>query len=124
MCARHASLKGLVRSRAVIPRTAWRPIMKSPIILLLALLSFSLSCASGGGGTSQQTPAKSSGVSTQEVALDAEPKDGAKTTDAYSVQQQKVGLTEVDNEGSSAEAFQRKIIRNAEITMEVSSTTD
>jgi len=98
--------------------------MKSPIILLLALLSFSLSCASGGGGTSQQTPAKSSGVSTQEVALDAEPKDGAKTTAAYSVQQQKVGLTEVDNEGSSAEAFQRKIIRNAEITMEVSSTTD
>ena len=97
--------------------------MKSPIILLLALLSFSLSCA-GGGGTSQQTPAKSSGVSTQEVAADPAPKDAEKTTAAYSVQQQKVGLTEVDNEGSSAEAFQRKIIRNAEITMEVSSTTD
>jgi len=35
-----------------------------------------------------------------------------------------VALTEVDKEGSSAEAFERKIIRNAEITMEVSSTTD
>jgi hypothetical protein len=96
--------------------------MKSPIILLLALVSFSVSC--GGGGTSRQMTADvSSNTSTQKVAEQVE-KDPAKTTPAYNVQQQKVALTEVDKEGSSAGAFERKIIRNAEITMEVASTTD
>jgi len=96
--------------------------MKSPIILLLALLSFSVSCS--GGGTSKETNAISPGVSTQRVAEDAQPTDAAKTDLAYDAKQQKVALTDVDKEGSSTEAFTRKIIRNAEITMEVSSTTD
>jgi hypothetical protein len=97
--------------------------MKSPIILLLALLSFSLSCG-GGGAQSSETTNKEATSSTQKVAPDVDAKDPANTTPAYNVQQQKIALTKVDNEGSSAEAFERKIIRNAEITMEVSSTTD
>jgi len=64
------------------------------------------------------------GTSAQKVVEQVEDKNDAKTAPGYSVQQQKVALTEVDKEGSSAEAFARKIIRNAEITMEVSSTTD
>jgi len=95
--------------------------MKSPIILLLALLSFSLSC---GGTRSSETATQPAGTSAEKVAEQVEAKDDTKTAPAYNVQQQKVGLTEVDKEGSSAEAFERKIIRNAEITMEVSSTTD
>ena len=91
--------------------------MKSPIILLLALLSFSLSCSRGGAA--DQTATLASATQAEKA------KDVRRTSVAESVvQQQKVSLTEIDNEGSSAEAFERKIIRNAEITMEVSSTTD
>lgn len=90
--------------------------MKSPIILLLALLSFSLSCSSmDTGSTTNKAP------TTAQAEGD---KDVAKTVRDQTVQQQKVSLNDIDNEGSSAEAFERKIIRNAEITMEVSATTD
>ena len=92
--------------------------MKTPIILLLALLSFSLSCSR----------AQNASVATQSrmVAENVEPaKETEATTQAtYSLQQQKVALTEVDNVGASAEAAERKIIRNGELTLEVASTTD
>ena len=92
--------------------------MKTPIILLLALLSFSLSCSR----------AQNASVATQSrmVAENVEPaKDTEATTQAtYSLQQQKVALTEVDNVGASSEAAERKIIRNGELTLEVASTTD
>ena len=90
--------------------------MKSPIILLLALLSFSLSCSRGGSGSFVPHNAKSS----EQV----QAQDAAKTAPTYSVQQQKVSLTDVDKVGATAEAATRKIIRNADITMEVASTTD
>lgn len=94
--------------------------MKSPIILLLALLSFSVSCNSGGG-----TDKAANSPSSQNVAEHVEQaKDPAKTMLFDNVQQQKVSLTDVDKVGTTAEAFERKIIRNAEITMEVGSTTD
>jgi len=96
--------------------------MKSPIILLLALVSFSVSC--GRGTQSSEMASLPAGTSAQKVVEQVEDKNAAKTAPGYSVQQQKVALTEVDKEGSSAEAFAHKIIRNAEITMEVSSTTD
>lgn len=92
--------------------------MKSPIILLLALLSFSLSCRSGGAGlapSSNAPPAQ---------GYEASKDVGRVSAGEQNVRQQKVSLMEVDKEGSSAEAFERKIIRNAEITMEVSSTTE
>ena len=97
--------------------------MKSPIILLLALLSFSLSCS--GGGSARTATNSPVGVADRK---DAEPveaaQDVAKLQRNDSVQQQKVALTEVDRVGATGEAFERKIIRNAEITMEVASTTD
>ena len=90
--------------------------MKSPIILLLALLSFSLSCSRGGADS------RSLSVSTQKVAEQVEtPAAAPQRPDGV---QQKVALTEVDKVGATAEALERKIIRNAEITMEVASTTD
>jgi Domain of unknown function (DUF4349) len=51
-------------------------------------------------------------------------KESAKNYLSDSVQQQKVSLPDVDKVGATAEAVERKIIRNAEITMEVASTTD
>ena len=93
--------------------------MKSPIILLLALLSFSLSCSAGGGSAERAaTNAPTATTDRFEVA-----KESAKTA-LYNLQQQKVSLTDVDKVGATAEASERKIIRNAEITMEVASTTD
>ena len=94
--------------------------MKSPIILLLALLSFSLSCS--GGGT--QRAATNSQPAAAQTVDQLEAKETAKSESYAGVQQQKVSLTDVDKAGATAEAVERKIIRNAEITMEVASTTD
>ena len=87
--------------------------MRSSIILLLALLSFSLSCSSGQKMSAKVVPQKDAGQLT-----DAVQKEG------YVTPNQEVSLNEVDKEGSMAEAAERKIIRNADITIEVPSTTD
>ena len=86
--------------------------MKAPIILLLALLSFS--CSSSSQPTASSTL----------VAQKDTPKAEAAKTQNYGAQPQQVSLTDVDKEGSTAEAAERKIIRNADITIEVPSTTD
>jgi hypothetical protein len=88
--------------------------MKAPIILLLVLLSFS--CSS----SSSQPTASSTLVAQKDTAP---AKEEAKTQ-SYGAQPQQVSLTDVDKEGSTAEAAERKIIRNADITIEVPSTTD
>ncbi len=94
--------------------------MKSPIILLLALLSFSLSCSTGG--SSERATNSQAAVSSQPAADSANAVADKKVFDE--VKQQKVSLTDADKAGASAEALDRKIIRNADITMEVPSTTD
>ena len=86
--------------------------MKSPIILLVALLSFSLSCSSS-----------------QRMASVTAQKDVAQTqshaqSEPYAAKAEKVSLNDVDRAESTAEAADRKIIRNADITIEVPSTTD
>ena len=86
--------------------------MKSPIIPLLALLSFSLSCS---------RQAEMRAVSTAPVAQTAAEPVKPET---YGAQQQKVSLSDVDKAESTAEAADRKIVRNADITMEVASTTE
>jgi hypothetical protein len=89
--------------------------MKSPLILLLALLSFSLSCSSSSEPRAlRNAPAQKD---TQQVA------ESTKTQN-YGTQMEKVSLNDVDKEASTAEAAERKIIRNADITIEVPSTTD
>ena len=86
--------------------------MKSPLILVIALLSFSLSCSS------QRMAATETVAQRKDVPATAEPvkADYDKT--------QKVALTQLDKAGEAPEAAERKIIRNAEITIEVPSTTD
>ena len=90
--------------------------MKSPLILLLALLSFSLSCSSAGSRVAD-SPNTTTQKDTQQAAEVAK-------TQSYGAQAEKISLNDVDKEGSTAEAAERKIIRNAEITIEVPSTTE
>jgi hypothetical protein len=85
--------------------------MKGPLIFLFVLLSFSLSCSQRMAET---VSARKDMPQTQEAAK----------TQNYGKEMEKVSLNEVDKEGSSAEAADRKIIRNADITIEVSSTVD
>ena len=82
--------------------------MKSTTILLVALLSFSLSCSSS------QRMAQNEVAQTQLQAK----------TETHDAVRKKVSLNEVDKAESTAEAADRKIIRNADITIEVPSTTD
>ncbi|HKG59235.1 MAG TPA: DUF4349 domain-containing protein [Pyrinomonadaceae bacterium] len=89
--------------------------MKFSIILVGALLSFSLSCSPS------QRLSTEKGVAQRDVqATQSEPVK----TDSYGDKTQKVALTQLDKAGETAEAVDRKIIRNAEITIEVPSTTD
>ena len=91
--------------------------MKSPIILVLALLSFSLSCSS----SQPASLAENRVVAQKDVpAAQTEPVK----TDSYGDKSQPIGLTQLDKTGETTEAADRKIIRNAEITIEVPSTTD
>jgi len=85
--------------------------MKGPLIFLFVLLSFSLSCSQQMAET---VSARKDMPQTQEAAK----------TQNYGKEMEKVSLNEVDKEGSTAEAADRKIIRNADITIEVSSTVD
>ena len=86
--------------------------MKSSIILLLTLLSFSLSCSR------QASERLAVADSKQPVTAETSKPENE------GAQQQKVSLTDVDKAESAAEAAERKIIRNADITMEVASTTE
>ena len=89
--------------------------MKSPIILVLALLCFSLSCSYQRGASTEMV-AQRKDVPAAQTA----PAQTFSVTD----ETKKVALTQLDKTGESAEAADRKIIRNAEITIEVPSTTD
>jgi hypothetical protein len=89
--------------------------MKAPIILLVALLTFSLSCSS-----SEQRMASTS-VTPQKDVAQTQP---AARSETFAVEAEKVSLNDVDKAGSIAEAADRKIIRNADITIEVPSTTN
>jgi hypothetical protein len=97
--------------------------MKSPIILLLALVSFSVSCG-GAANAPQNVSSRTASLKNVAEQIEAPAKESQKSPAYNSVQQQKVALTDVDKVGATAEAIERKIIRNAEITMEVASTTD
>lgn len=92
--------------------------MKSPIILLLVLLSFTLSCsrASDLRATSPQA------VESDPVA---KPQADAKgTASSYGERAESVSLTDAVQAETTAEAADRKIIRNADITIEVASTSE
>jgi len=86
--------------------------MKSPFIPLFVLVVLSLSCSAQQSATN--APSGQTKADTQRPA----------GTEGLYAEQLKVSLTEVDKAELTAEAADRKIIRNADITIEVDSTTD
>lgn len=93
--------------------------MKSPIFFLLALLSFSVSCS-----IQRQDSWNLDAQKTGSARVASQPDAEVAATQNFGVQEKTVSLTDVDKARSNAEAADRKIIRNADITIEVSSTTD
>ena len=92
--------------------------MKSPIILLLVLSSFTLSCSRASnlqGLSLLPFPAS------QPKAVE---KEAARTTAGYGPVAEKVSLSDAVKADTTAEAADRKIIRNADITLEVASTSE
>jgi Domain of unknown function (DUF4349) len=102
--------------------------MKSPIILLLALLSFSCSRYS-----ESQTISASKAVAQPQYESAAKPAVDAPHASATTAKEveatartlvaQEVSLRDADMAAATAAAADRKIIRNADITMEVASTS-
>ena len=92
--------------------------MKSPIIMLLALLSFTLSCSS----VSNQAPPTPAAQSTSVAQSQAEAKDPATST--AGLMAERVSLSDAAQAETPVEAVDRKIIRNADITIEVASTSE
>jgi uncharacterized protein DUF4349 len=94
--------------------------MKSPIILLLALLSFSISCSAERSATSPAPVAPAQAATAKPfVATDEVDK-----TEIQQAAQQNVSLSDAVRAEATAAAADRKIIRNADITIEVTSPTD
>lgn len=93
--------------------------MKSPIGLVLVLLMALAGCSSARDtNTSNLLTAREA---SQPAAI-AEAQ--TKTVAGLSAEFKQVSLTEADTAASAAEAADRKIIRNASLTMEVKSTSD
>jgi Domain of unknown function (DUF4349) len=90
--------------------------MKSPVIPLITLLVFSVSCSMADRSAATSAPAPQ--VQAEQVSASTAPATN------YDSQSQKVSLTEIDKAEVTNEAADRRIIRNADITMEVDSTTD
>jgi P2-related tail formation protein len=93
--------------------------MKSPFIPLIALLVFSVSCSRERAANS--AAATEAYTSTQRPAAEA---PAQKAAFAVTDERQKVSLVAADKAELTTEAADRKIIRNADLTMEVASTTD
>src|SRR5215216_2658105 len=87
--------------------------MKSPIILLIALLSFTLSCSRQGLQAPSSPTSAPVAQSNEELRKDS-----------YGARPEKVSLSDADKAETTAEAADRKIIRNADITIEVASTAE
>lgn len=94
--------------------------MKSPIILLLVLLSFTLSCSRAAN----QAPPAPAAQSVSAVQTEAVVKEQTRTTNTYAARPEQVSLSDAVGADTTAEAADRKIIRNADITIEVASTSE
>src|SRR5215813_14180264 len=90
------------------------------LILLITLLVFS-------GCSSESRNAESAGVAYQKGATVAEPRSERaplRTVNDYTVQTQAVSLSQVDSLSTVAQAAERKIIRNGNLTIEVNSPAE
>jgi P2-related tail formation protein len=102
--------------------------MKSPLILLLLLALLSPACSAGrmspeATSDTQRSASQQTAKAVSEVAP-ATPKEELRNSVGASAAQEKVSLNEVDQAELTTEAADRKIIRNANLTMEVASTTE
>ena len=96
--------------------------MKSPVIPLIAMLVFSISCSAGSRpdlATTNQTAAAQ-----QPPSGDTRPMQDNVGKQTFIAESQKVSFNDIDKAEVTNEASDRKIIRNADITMEVPSTID
>ena len=93
--------------------------MKSSVIPLILLLVFSISC-SQQERTTQNLSASQPAPATEANKVDAR----ATPAHFYNATTQKVSLNDATKAELTTEAADRRIIRNADITMEVESTTD
>lgn len=93
--------------------------MKSPIGLVLVLLMGFAGCSSARDASTTHTPAAKA---VSQPAGDVAEQRGSVVGQHAEFQQ--VSLTEADTAASAAEAADRKIIRNANLTIEVRSTSD
>ncbi len=91
--------------------------MKTLTILLLALLIASPACTSERSAESVSSPAGQTQAKTSETA-----KEFRNVQDQ--LEMKPVSLTDADKAESTTAAMDRKIIRNADLTMEVTSTTE
>lgn len=94
--------------------------MKSPIGLVLVLLLALTACSTGKVATTDNDPR--SAPAEARVAGFVDQKSG--TSAGQTPEIHKASLTDADTSAAAAEATDRKIIRNANLTMEVNSTTD
>ncbi|HJU93326.1 MAG TPA: DUF4349 domain-containing protein [Pyrinomonadaceae bacterium] len=97
--------------------------MKTPVIPLLTLLLFSISCSSASTPTAN-APSAGDAYSGPKSAPVAAAESAAKSLSDNSATTQKVSLLAADQAELINAAADRKIIRNADITMEVGSTTE
>lgn len=101
--------------------------MKTPVIPLLTLLLFSISCSSAPNETAKattaDTDASGQAYTAAETARTVQEQPAAKGL-VDSAPNQKVSLLSADKTELTNAAADRKIIRNADVTMEVDSTTD
>jgi Domain of unknown function (DUF4349) len=86
--------------------------MKFLVVLLLVFSFFSTSCS------------RKQRSEMSDTAVKAEQSVPVAAAQGFVAETQKVSVTEFDKAETTNEAFDRKIIRNADITMEVASTTD
>ena len=106
--------------------------MKSPKGLILVLLMALAGCDARDAGTNAAPPGQAAYDSASKAPAAESQKEStyaadrvAKTAAAgLTAEFEQVSLTEADTAASAAEAADRKIIRNASLTMEVNSTSD
>jgi len=112
--------------------------MKSPFVFLLLLALLSPACTAEYSGLAPQTTqttlkdgaptTKPAAPATEQVeaqeAVASTRKSDLKVSPATSISQENVSLADVDRTRAINEAADRKIIRNADLTLEVDSTTE
>ena len=98
--------------------------MKTPVIPLLTLLLFSISCASAPSEAPRMSDAQMQQAKTAPATEPARQAESEKADYFDSRTNQKISLLSADTAELTNAYADRKIIRNADITMEVDSTTD